>query len=286
MTGLRIIDTESMEWENGLDVIKSFNSQWRSNLGPADKVEDTFSKYNQKTLWKDENTGRGDLIYVAPGFSDLTPAYHDSVEECLFLDGECYLYGEGQFDKMHYFWRPPGWVHKALSKQGFLGILSLTGQDDSEGSGPTSRQPRPEEEFGKNFTEPDMDLSIGPRGWVMVNTELIAWQPGSAFARSEGPLDGFDVAHASFKTLSKNIVTGAQSLLVRLDAGYKQAGSGSHSENHRIFVISGSVSLGDINIAKGGFIDREAGSVHPPMFTHEGALLYVKIGGRLDFQLA
>ncbi len=92
MSELVIVDTESLKWDNGLDVIKTMAPEFRDNLGPADAVAKAYVKFNQKTLRIDpKTTRRGDLIRLEPGYSDVTHAYHDSVEECLVLEGDCFL---------------------------------------------------------------------------------------------------------------------------------------------------------------------------------------------------
>ena len=86
-----------------------------------------------KLLFSDPaTTKRGERIHLTPGYTDLTPSYHDSVEECLFLEGGCFLHGEGQFKKGDYFWRPPGWVHWAESKNGFDALLFQEGVSEAE----------------------------------------------------------------------------------------------------------------------------------------------------------
>ena len=97
-----------MEWENGLDGVRSFSPEFRANLGPIELVEEVYAKYHQKTLRVDpDTTRRMDLISLAGGYRDVTNAYHDSVEECLGMDGELDLDGEGHFRAGDYFWRAP-----------------------------------------------------------------------------------------------------------------------------------------------------------------------------------
>ena len=286
MPDLHAVDTEAMEWENGLDSIAKMAPEFRANLGQPEKLEATFSKYNMKLLFSDPaTTRRGERIHLTPGYADLTPSYHDSVEECLILEGACYIHGEGQFKKGDYFWRPPGWVHWIETPKGLDALLFHAGVSETERSGPSSRRVRPDEESGTNQLHHDHDAAIGPRGWVKrLDTNLVPWQRGPVFARSEGPLQGYNLDHVSFKVLSKNPVAGSQSLLVRLDKGYRQEGPGSHTAAQQFFVLSGSLAIGDRGIPRGGYIHREAGSVHPPMVSEEGADLFMKTEGWLDFQ--
>ena len=285
MSDLLIVDTESMEWENGLDVVNKMAPEFRDNLGAANEVTKMYVKYNQKTLLTDpETTRRGDLIRLDPGYSDVTHAYHDSVEECFILNGECYLLGEGPLLKGEYFWRPPGWVHSAKTEGGFVGLLFLEGMSERDGSGPVSRRIRPPEDLGSNPLYPNQEKAMGPRGWVRrLDTSLLPWQRGPVFARPEGTFDGYDLDNISFKILSKNPSTGAQSLLVRLDPGYCQEEPGLHSATQQFFVISGSLSIGDRRVGRGGYAYRRARSVQPPVTSVEGAVLFMKVDGWLDF---
>ena len=50
MAQQEIVDTLSMEWENGLSVLESMEPAFRDNLGPRDDVVAMYAKYNQKTL--------------------------------------------------------------------------------------------------------------------------------------------------------------------------------------------------------------------------------------------
>ena len=110
MPQLSIVDTQAVEWENGLSVYENMAPAWREHLGPKDKVMEMLAMYNQKTLRIDPvTTRRCDLIWLAPGYIDVTHAYHGSVEECFLLEGGIKLNGEGSFEADDYFWRPPGW---------------------------------------------------------------------------------------------------------------------------------------------------------------------------------
>jgi ChrR-like protein with cupin domain len=285
MEGMLVIETGAMEWENGLDVVNHMAPEFGRNLGPAEDVARVYVKYRQKTLRIDpKTTQRLDLIHLDPGYGDLTDAYHDSVEECLFLAGECDLSGEGHFVAGDYFWRPPGWIHSARTTPGFEALLMLEGVSDGDRSGPVSRRIRPAHEAGTNALTADHEEAIGPRGWVRcLHTDLVAWQPGSAFARSQGRLEDFDLDHATFKVLSSNSVSGAQSLLVRLGPGYGQKAAGRNSAALEWFVLEGGVDLGTREAKKGTYVYRPPGLAEPPMRSDGGALLFMKTKGWLDF---
>ena len=88
------------------------------------------------------------------------------------------------------------------------------------------------------------------------------------------------------RVLSRNPVTGQQTLLLRLDPGYGQNGPGSHSAWLQAFVLQGAVRLGKFELGPGGFVHRPAGTIDGPLASQSGALLYIKLDGRLDYALA
>lgn len=119
-----------------------------------------------------------------------------------------------------------------------------------------------------------------------MQTRLLVWQPGLAFARGSRPLAGFDLLHLAVRVLSRNPVTGQQTLLLRLDPGYRQTGPGAHSARLPALVLEGAAQLGSTELSRGFFVHRPAGAVEAPLASAEGALLYVKTDAYLDFHLA
>jgi len=278
------VDTDTVEWENGLTVVRAMAQEFRENLGPIDLVEDLFKKYNQKTLRLDPDTTRRiDLIQLDAGYRDLTNSYHDSVEECFVLEGELDLDGEGHFVAGDYFWRAPGFVHAGASVTGCKALLSFQGDDPADGSGPTSRRIRPDEEAGTNALFPnDIERSVGPRGLVrLLHTWQRQWQPGPVFLRSQGVCDGFDVDNVEFKSLSRNPWTGAQTLLARLGPGYAQSGDGRSDSAFEFYVMSGGCAIGAEPYGTGVYGYVPAGSLQAPLTSDAGALLFLKSDGWL-----
>ena len=268
-----------------MDVIRSFTAAFREQLGPEHLVEYVYARYHQKTLRHDvESKRRLDLIRIDAGYRDLTNSYHDSVEECLVIDGSLSLTGEGEFEADDYFWRPPGFVHAAATDTGFVALLGFQGEDKDEGSRATSRNIRPDSEAGTNALHPrDIETAVGPRGWVRcLPTDHVPWLPGPIYARTQQALDGMDLERMQVKTLSHNRWTGGQTLLIRLSPGYEQAGRGSHSSSWEHYVVEGECRLGDEIHTTGCYLFRAAGHIEPPMVSEAGALLYVKVDGWLD----
>lgn len=279
-----IVRTDDMPWENGLDVIASMEPAWRDNLGPAEKLADCYAKYNQKRLVSHPDTSyRGDLVYLEAGYTDLTDAYHDSVEECLYLTGDCTLSGEGDFAGGDYFWRPPGFIHAATSKEGFTALLFVEGENPKEGSGRASRVIRPSELAGTNGIHDDLERAVGPRGRVRVRTRDLPWIAGSVWGRYQGELAGFGLDKVEVKVLSHNAASGGQTILLRLAPGYAQHGSGRHTEEFGCFVISGGLRIGDEVVGANTWVSTGPGEAHPAWSSPDGATLFCKIPGSLDF---
>ena len=279
-----VLDTHSMPWESGLEYLATLAPAFRDNLGPADQVAANFAKYRQKNLYLDRHsTRRLDLVQLEPGYSDLTHCCHDSVEEGFLLGGEVVLDGEGTLHGGDYFWRPPGWIHHAQTLPGVALLLGFEGQSNE--SGPVSRYVCPSDLAGRNHLIPDSDeASVGTRGRVCkVSSPSLVWQPGASFARGEGRLDGFDVEHLSVRVLSRNPITGQQTVLWRLAPGYQQSTAGAHAVWCQMFVLEGGLQWAGEEMGPGTFVHRPAGSHEPVMASASGALIYVKLDGWLDF---
>ena len=275
--------TAELPWENGLDVVNAMTPAFRDNLGPAELIPATYVKYKQKTLTIDpETTYRGDLIHLEAGYADLTDAYHDSVEECFCLDGDNNLTGDGDYVGGDYFWRPPGIVHSASTRGGFKGLLFLEGRSEGDHSDYASRRIRPSEEAGQCVTEPDWERAMGSRGWVRLSTRNVPWIAGPDWARTQGDTTLLDVEHLSVKVLSHNYATGAQSILVRLDAGYRQTGPLLLSARLGAFVLTGSVTVGGEKLVTESWIETAAGEEQPGWVSEEGATLFAKLTGFAD----
>jgi hypothetical protein len=281
---LDIVRTDALPWQNGLDVVGAMTPAFRENLGPSHLLEQTYAKYNQKTLTKDTaTTYRGDLVYLEAGYADLTNAYHDSVEECFFLSGDCTLTGEQLFTGGDYFWRPPGFIHAASTVGGFVGLLFLEGESEREASGPASRVIRPVELAGTQGLRDDPDTAVGPRGWVRVRSRDLPWLQGRVYERLQGSdLSELDLARLSVRLLSSNPTSGGHSALFRLDPGYRQPLMIRHTERMGCFVVSGSIDIGAQHLSANSWVQFAPGEAHEAFASLTGALLFVKVAGFLD----
>lgn len=269
---------------SGGEVLDSMTPEWAHNLGPRATVEAAYRRFSARTLLFDERTTRRiDLVEIGAGYADPTDSYHDTVEECLFLGGECRLFGEGDFAAGDYFWRPPGWIHGALTKTGFRALLMVEGDNALEASGRASRRIRPREQCGTNALHQDPAVAAGPRGRVVkVTTAWLPWIPGAAFAPTFGSLDGFDRARVEFKILSRNVLTGALSLLVRLRPGFEAARLGSTRHGLDLFVVAGHPAVGE-SLAPGDLVGLRPGGGSATLCADDEAILFVKAAGPLDF---
>ena len=274
--------TAELPWESGLDVIAAMTPEFRDHLGPADQLAATYAKYTQKTLTIDpETTFRGDLIHLEPGYADLTDAYHDSVEECFYLSGDNNLTGDGDYAGGYYFWRPPGIVHSASTREGFRGLLFLEGKSEGDRSDYASRRIRPAEEAGQCVTEPDWEKAMGTRGWVRVDSRNLPWIDGVHWARTQGDTELLDVEHLQVKVLSQNYATGAQSILIRLLPGYRQADRIALDSRLCAFVLDGSFTAGEHTLVAESWIQTEPGEEQPGWSSEGGATMFAKLTGFL-----
>lgn len=284
MSAITVVDSAAMDWVNGLDVVNSMTPEWRDHLGDIDAVRSSYQKYSQKTLYEDEeSTRRVDIIRCDPGYADVTAAYHDSVEETYILAGCADMSNEGEFVQTGYFWRPPGWIHRGRTSVGFTSVLFIEGKNPDEGSGPASRRIRSDDEMGVcGYAEGEMRPA--PRGWIKCpDSQLLPWEPGPSYARSQAMMNDFGLDSCDFKVLSRNVNTGAQTMLVRLREGYKQARGGTYLSELMIYVISGAFNIGGKPHGEGTFMHLEAGGALEPVATQSEAILLVKCRGLFGF---
>ncbi|GAA1746384.1 hypothetical protein [Aeromicrobium alkaliterrae] len=284
---MEIKHTADLPWENGLDVVDSMTPEFRDHLGPIEKVRESYQKYKQKRLFHNpETTFRGDLIHLEAGYADLTDAYHDTCEESLVLTGDSTLTGDGTYHDRGYFWRPPGIVHSASTVGGHVSLLFLEGKSEGDLSDYASRRIRPVEEAGQCVTEPDWDKAMGTRGWVRLQVDNVPWVRGVDWARTQGDTSLLDVEHLSVKVLSHNYATGAQSIMIRLEPGYRQPGPITLDSWMGVFVTSGTIAMGDETLREGSWFSAEGDEVRPAWESADGAEMFAKISGFLGASAA
>jgi hypothetical protein len=263
-----IVDGAAMPWVNGQDVYDSMEPAFRNNFGgEPDQVRELLSRYWMRSLWLDPATTRRiDHIRTTENYRDLSEAYHDSVEEAYFIGGEADLSAEGHLVDGDYFWRPPGWVHKAWSDKGFENILCMEGEVASEHSGRVSRVICGDHEGGKQAGSG----GIGPRGYVRrLETRFLPWGP-----YDDGPVG---IGGAAGKLLSVNVDTGARSVLVRLAEGHDAPLSTLDRER---FVVNakGTLVVDGVGYDACSLVHLPAGAPAPRLAADGDVDLFVKVG--------
>lgn len=271
-----VVDAATLRWVDGREVFESMEPAFRENIaadGDVDRILALLEKYSIRTLWIDPSTTRRiDHLRAAPGYVDLSEAYHDSVEEALFLSGRVTLSAEGDMEAGDYFWRPPGWVHAAETDDGFEAILMMEGEDDSEGSGRVSRVPCPDDRVGHHDRAESADDPIGPRGYVRrAETRFMVWRP------HDDSVTGLGGAGLRSKELSCNVDTGACSMLVQAPAGWTSEGERRHRERF-VVVTEGSIRADGTDLGVGSLVHAQPGVGLPSLSSADGATLLVKVG--------
>ena len=277
----QVVRGEQVAPVRGLDTVEGMPDGYAGNVGPEGDLAATYSLWEQKTLLDDpETTRRIDLVRLLPGFTDPGPAYHDSVEECLVLEGGCKIDGEGEVVAGDYFWRPPGWVHAARAPTGFLGLLMQEGISAGDRSGPATRRVRPPTDLGTNVLFEDAEQAIGPRGWIRrLPSSLMPWVPVAVMAPTEDWMGNLDLASLSVKMLSRNWATGARSLLARFEAGYRDPRPHRLGRSLIGYVVSGELALDDVTVHRGDLVHVPDASSPVSLASSQGGVLFMKLGG-------
>jgi hypothetical protein len=268
-----IVRIAECTWRRGADVLSALAPHWRANLGPADQVFKAYGSFELMPFSQDPATGRRfELIRCAPGYADVTDAFHDTVEESMVLEGSSVLSGEGPMRTGTYFWRPPGFIHGCTTEIGFLALVSCEGVNPQEGSGPVTRHVRPTEQAGINALQDNAELAGGPRGRVcMLDTTFQPWVPMAQEPRALESLAGFDPATTEVKVLSWNPATGGMSALVRLGQG-----AAAEHRGHETLVLEGALEVAGL----GGMSTYDYLRGHAVITAGEqGASLFVKADG-------
>lgn len=268
--GASVVDASALGWMSGAEVFATMAPAFRDNIGQdVDAALELLSKYHARCLWNDPETGRRiDHVRCDPGYRDLSEAYHDSVEECLVLDGSVELTAEGRFEAGDYFWRPPGWVHSAESPQGFEAFLMMEGSEPCEGSLHVSRVVRPDADAGLHVAVAD---PVGPRGYVRrAESRHMPWRPHDDSGTCLG------VVGADSKVLSSNGAAGTETSLVQLRAGLA-ATPGTSPYERFVLVVAGVLVLDDgQRLASGSFLHAPAGAALPRFVASGDTVAMVK----------
>lgn len=267
-----IVDGPAMTWINGMDAYETMEPAFRENLGGDDAGRrEMLAKYWLRPLWIDPlTTRRIDHVRTEPGYLDLSEAYHDSVEEAFFREGDCTLSAEGQKVHGDYFWRPPGWVHKAWSTDGFDTIICMEGEVPTEESGRVSRVICADGHAGEQERD-GAEGGIGPRGYVrQLESRFMAWRPLDA------AVVGLRSRDLVGKVLSSNVDTAACSVLVRAPGGWSEELAAVPRERF-IVNVKGSIAADDHELGECSLVRVPASEAGPRLSTADGAELFVKV---------
>jgi hypothetical protein len=270
---ITVVDGPGMTWINGKDAYETMEPAFRENLGGDDAGRrEMLAKYWLRPLWIDPvTTRRIDHVRTEPGYLDLSEAYHDSVEEAYFRGGDCTLSAEGLQVAGDYFWRPPGWVHKAWSTGGFDTIICMEGEVASEGSGRVSRVICADDHAGQQERDGAAG-GIGPRGYVRrLESRFMPWRP------LDVEVVGLPGPGLVGKVLSSNVDTAACTVLVRAEAGWS-ATAAPISRERFLVNVSGTLTVDGEQLGECSLVHVPAGEDGPSLVAPEGCELFVKAG--------
>ncbi|HET6154102.1 MAG TPA: hypothetical protein VFE15_14210 [Marmoricola sp.] len=266
------MDGPRMVWTNGTEAYENMAPAFRENLGGDDDARrQLLAKFWCKVLWVDPVTSRRiEHQRVDAGYLDLSEAYHDSVEEAYFRSGDCTLSAEGHKVGGDYFWRPPGWVHKAWSDGGFDTIICMEGEVASEESGRVSRVICADDHAGHQDRD-GVEGGIGPRGYVrQLESRYMNWRS------FDSAVVGLTAPELLGKTLSANADTGACTVLVQAPAGWSEVAPTVPRERF-IVNTAGSMTVDGQELGECSLVRIPAGEAGPTIGSAEGVELFIKV---------
>lgn len=276
-SGVTVVDGAQVPWVNGRDAFASMAPAFRDNLGDPARVDELLSRYWLRPLWADAASSRRiDHVRTDPGYQDLSEAFHDSVEEALFLRGSVELTAEGHLGAGDYFWRPPGWIHSAASGDGFECILMMEGEDAAEGSDRVSRVVRADDEAGRYGRPSDEhEERIGPRGYVRrLETGLLPLEEHEDGQTRLVP-DGGELLRS--RVLSRNALTRSASVLVAVPAGWSGVVPAVDRERFLV-LVEGELAVDRRAVGACSLVRIAPGVAGPRLGSPAGCRLLVKVG--------
>ncbi|MDG6994901.1 MAG: hypothetical protein JRN52_03175 [Nitrososphaerota archaeon] len=236
-------DFEKLTWMTGKEFTK-ITEPGKFETGPVN--EEYFSKWRFKVFRIDPATkGATRVLTHTPGWEEPNFGYHLHTEEAFRIYGEGKMPDESYSGGIQYnitrggsyTYRPPGWVHDGSTLTDSMSFLT--------NDGPATHQMAPRELVGKNAMYPDdLTKAIGPRGYIKrLDTNLMPWVPIVNSDKNQY-LSGYDnTSKISYKGLSRDIFTGAETLLIKYDGGYSESNGGLTTGEVEIFVLEGDLRL-------------------------------------------
>lgn len=264
----------------------------RKNGKTESGLEDN-DEFHLRRKWKvlriDGSTkGETKLNFQPPGFFQPIARYHPVSEEWFRIVGEGVPADEQNFageiqyniDRAGYYtWRPPGWVHDGHTVVETMGIVIY--------DGPASLVDVPKDMAGKNAMYPDDPLkAIGTRGYIKrLDTNSLPWIPMAMMPVISFSGGIHSLKYLSYKLLSFDVITGAQTLLIKLNAGYSDEEIGRTNHTLEMFVLSGALSMAEKVFGKYGYAYLPKGFDLGVLRTSsdQDCIIFLKSEGKLSF---
>lgn len=271
------LDSNAMEWRGG----EAYH-ELSEEFDPGEVDDDTYyDAFAVKVLSFDEETGaQTKRERYKGGFVQHNYGYHRCAEEVYTLHGR-FRYPDSAelFTDGCYVYRPAGWIHNGEVYDETEVIV----RHDALFSMITGY---PEEKLRTNVLFGDADEAIGPRGFVVHrNASFEAWVPGSVALGTEAwetPPEG----ELAARVLSRDVVTGALTAIVRLAPGFGVGRPGFSTADEEAYVLEGELTIGDDRFGAGCFYSRPAGYVRGPIGSASGCVLYASFGGPARYRSA
>jgi hypothetical protein len=271
------LDSNAMDWRGG-EVYHELSEEFDPG-----EVEDAtyYDAFAVKVLSFDAETGaQTKRERYRAGFVQHNYGYHRCAEEVYTLNGR-FRYPDSAelFTEGCYVYRPPGWIHNGEVYDDTEVIV----RHDALFSMITGYA---EDELRTNVLFDDPDEAVGARGFVVHrNANFEAWTPGLAALGSaawETSPDG----ELWSKHLSRSVETGAQTLIVKLGAGFRVAEPSFTNVGEETYVLAGELSIGDDRLGPGFFYSRPGGYVRGPVESVGGCVLYTSFEGPVEYRAA
>lgn len=269
-------DFEKFPWMSSREFTK-ITDPGKFETGPVN--DEYFSKWNFKIFRIDPATkGASRVLTHTPGWEEPNFGYHLHTEEAFRVYGEGKMPDESYSGGVQYnitrggcyTYRPPGWVHDGSTLTDSMSFLT--------NDGPATHQIVPREMVGKNAMYPnDFEKAIGPRGYVKrLDTNLMRWVPILNSDKNHFVESHKDASKISYKPLSRDMNTGAETLLIKYDRGYIEAEGGLTTGVVEFFVLEGSLEIFNKRFRKYGYAYVPKGYKAESLASKEGCIFLIK----------
>ena len=258
-----------MEWRGG----EAYH-ELSEEFDPGEVDDETYyDAFAVKVLSFDEETGaQTKRERYRAGFVQHNYGYHRCGEEVYTLNGRFFYPDSAElFTEGCYVYRPPGWIHNGDVYEDTEVVV----RHDALFSMITGYT---EDELRTNVLFDDPVEAIGPRGFVVHrNANFTAWTAGAdALGLS---WEQATAGQSWARLLSRDVITGAQTLSLRLAPGFRIAEPGFSTEDEEAYVLDGELTVGDDHLTAECFYSRPAGYVRGAVTSKRGCVLYASFGG-------